>query len=145
MLNNGCYACSEVQPKWPLQNYYTSVYVCFVYWRIFCHTGFDFLCQLQQVCHCIKIVKYVQPLYKIIVFAVYSFCSVCTHGRVCIHSKCPVENYGKSTVFTPSYQASSLNGNNAGVVAILLFKQDSSIWSRGGIAICSIHDSPLSA
>ena len=28
MLNNGCYACSEVQPKWPLQNYYTSAYVC---------------------------------------------------------------------------------------------------------------------
>ena len=25
MLNNGCYACSEVQAKWLLQNYYTSV------------------------------------------------------------------------------------------------------------------------
>ena len=61
--------------------------------------------------------------------------------RVRIHSECPVENYGTSTVFTPSYLSSlsNLNADNNAVVVPIALQEMQHLVGRGGgnIAICS--------
>ena len=147
MLNNGCYACSEVQAKWLLQNYYTSVLCAVQYFLLCCGhivvSSVNVNTNTSQLVHSWKTVECLQPPCK----QNHCICSMwmCKSAyslqtRVRIHSECPVENYGTSTVFTPSYLSSLSNlnaDNNAVVVPIALQEMQHLVGGGGNIAICS--------
>ena len=144
MLNNGCYACSEVQAKWLLQNYYTSpLYAMQYYLTMFtAHTvvsSVNFNTYTFQLVHSLKTECLCPPCKQNhSMWTCKSAYSLQT--RVRIHSECPVENYGTSTVFTPSYLSSLSNlnaDNNAVVVPIALQEMQHLVGGGGNIAICS--------
>ena len=72
----------------------------------------------------------------------YQMSTPCVRGRVCIHSKCPLQNYGRSSVFTPSYLPTWMA--TMPLLLPLLCKR-CSIWSRARLChMFMIHSQSLS-
>ena len=105
MLNNGCYACSSgvsgakvstSKLLGILPPFCVSVYIAFVQYME--GGNINILYKARKLCARICSGSFQSESVRR---------TSASLRRVCIHSKCPLQNYGTSSVFTPSYRPPS--------------------------------------
>ena len=99
MLNNGCYACSSgVSGAKVSTSKLLGILLPFLCLSVHSFCSVHWRWQHQQLCARICSGSFQSESVQR---------TSASLRRVCIHSKCPLQNYGTSSVFTPSYRPPS--------------------------------------